>query len=343
MPNSLPTEMRVLELSASHDDLATAVRGLRVVRKHVPQPRRGQVLVQMAAAPCNPSDTLFLQGRYGVRKLLPAAPGWEGAGTVVASGGGWLANWMLGRRVACGGQTDGDGTWAEYYVCNAARCAPLRRDLDFDQAACLLVNPLTAWALVETARRGRHRAAIQTAAASQLGRMIIRLARHLGLPLIAAVRRGAQIDELKALGAPHVLDIESPGFNDELRRLSAKLGATIAFDAIAGPMPGRLLRAMPPRSAVLVYGALSNHNCSDLDPIDLLFRDQRVEGFYLGNWIERQGLLRRLRLVRRVQALVVAGVLTTTIAHRLTYDDVPGQLMACLQSGTAGKVLIVPG
>jgi NADPH:quinone reductase len=343
MPASVPNDMRALELPEYCEDLAAAVRGLRVVRKPVPRPPYGHVLVRMAAAPCNPSDTLLLQGSYGVRKRLPTVPGWEGAGTVVASGGGWLANWLVGKRVACGSQTDGDGTWAEYCVCAAMRAMPLRREIDFDQGACLLVNPLTAVGLIETARRGRHRAAVQTAAASQLGRMIIRLARYVGLPLINTVRRAAQIEELRSLGAEHVLDTESPEFDEQLRRLCAKLGATIAFDPIAGPMPARLLRAMPSGSTVVVYGALAHRNCSDLDPIDLLFRGQRLEGFYLGNWIENQSLLRRINIMRHVQSLVVSGVLTSTILTRIPYEEVSGRLMSALQSGQSGKVLIVPG
>jgi len=76
--------------------------------------------------------------------------------------------------------------------------------------------------------------------------------------------------------------------------------------------------------------------------MDLLFRGQRLEGFFLGTWIERQGLLRQLHLIRRAQSLAVSGVLSTTILHRLPYDEVPARLMNCLQTGQPGKVLIVP-
>src|SRR6185295_8047894 len=93
--------MRAVVLTEYHEDLAEAIRGLKVMERQVPTPRRGQVLVKIAAAPCNPSDLLLLQGRYGMLKKPPTVPGWEGAGTVVATGGGFLARWLRGKRVAC--------------------------------------------------------------------------------------------------------------------------------------------------------------------------------------------------------------------------------------------------
>ncbi|MHB8862929.1 MAG: alcohol dehydrogenase catalytic domain-containing protein, partial [Pirellulaceae bacterium] len=116
---ALPSHMRVVRLEAYHEDVTEAIRSLHVVEQPVPKPGRGQVLVKIEATPCNPSDLLFLQGKYGQLKKLPAVPGWEGAGTVVASGHGWLAGWLNNRRVACGAAGDRDGTWAEYFLANA--------------------------------------------------------------------------------------------------------------------------------------------------------------------------------------------------------------------------------
>jgi NADPH:quinone reductase-like Zn-dependent oxidoreductase len=76
--------------------VADAMDGLKVVDRPVPSLRRGQVLVRIEAAPCTPSDLLLLQGRCGVLKTSPCVPGWEAAGTVVASGGGSLAGWLKG-------------------------------------------------------------------------------------------------------------------------------------------------------------------------------------------------------------------------------------------------------
>src|SRR5881392_605465 len=122
MAAPIPETMRAVVLSEYRENVSDAIRELAVMQRPVPKPRRGQVLVKITAAPCNPSDLLLLQGKYGVLKKLPTVPGWEGAGTVVASGGGLLARWLQCKRVACGLRADRDGTWAEYFVANADNC-----------------------------------------------------------------------------------------------------------------------------------------------------------------------------------------------------------------------------
>src|SRR4051794_19470202 len=184
MPVAIPKKMRALVLREQRDDVLEAIRGLELQERPVPELRRGQVLVKIAAAPCNPSDLLLLQGKYGTLKKLPTVPGWEGAGTVVASGGGLLARWLKGKRVACALRADRDGTWAEYFVADANKCIPLKSAIPIEQAASLIINPLTAVGLLDAARRAGHAAAVHTVGASQVGRMMIAMADELNYPLI---------------------------------------------------------------------------------------------------------------------------------------------------------------
>src|SRR5262249_18588871 len=154
---------------------------------------------------------------------LPATPGFEGAGVVVASGGGVLGRWLVGRRVACGGH-DASGTWAEYCAVEATQCLPLARGLSFEQGAAPLANPATARARVDVMVRGGQRAYVQTAAAGQLGRMIAVAARERGLVGVHVVRRAEQAASLRARGARHVLVSSDDGFDAELAALAGELG-----------------------------------------------------------------------------------------------------------------------
>jgi NADPH:quinone reductase-like Zn-dependent oxidoreductase len=128
--------MRALELSAYE-----GLRALTLVEKPVPEPKPGQVLIKVAAAALNPSDLMFVRGLYGFTKSLPTVPGFEASGRVVA-GSGAYARLLIGRRVACGVQRVGDGTWAEYVVTDAMTCLPLLPCVSLEQGATLLVNPL---------------------------------------------------------------------------------------------------------------------------------------------------------------------------------------------------------
>lgn len=342
MFKKLPEEMSALQIDAYHYDAQDAICGLQVVKKPIPVPGYGQVLVKIQAAPCNPSDLLFLQGHYGIKKPLPAVPGWEGAGTVVATGGGLKARWLKGKRVACGGQGEGDGTWAEYYVADANACIPLKDNVDFDQGATLIINPLTAVGMVEKAKMGGHRAIIQTAAASQLGRMVLRLTLDANIPTIHIVRRQRQMDLLLELGATHVLNSQDPDFRKNLRELSERLNATIAFDAVAGPLTGELLSAMPQNSKVLVYGGLSGEACCGISPLDLIFNSKQVSGFWLSKWIAESGFWGLYQATNHVQRLMETGSFKTTIRKRVGLSGAVAALLDYERVMTTGKVIIDP-
>lgn len=340
--SSIPQLMRVLVIEQYREDVNDAIAGLKVVERPVPTPRRGQVLVRIEATPCNPSDLLLLQGKYGVLKTLPCVPGWEGAGTVVDSGGGLLAGWLKGKRVACGAQEDRDGTWADYFVADADKCVPLKRQLSIEQASCMIVNPFTAIGLLQTARSAGHRAAVHTAGASQLGRMLLALANEIKYPLIHVVRRDAQVELLRSQNAEHVLNLSDADFADQLRAASARLKATAVFEAIAGDMSGTVINLMPIGSTAYVYGALSEQACGNIDPIELIFRDKTITGFYLGKWLKNRSILGTLRAASRVQRLLIDGRITTHVQRKVGFDEAVDGLHQYVSNMTQGKVLLVP-
>jgi len=342
MASEIPEKMRAVVLGEYRDDLGAAIRGLSVAERPVPRLKRGQVLVRIAAAPCNPSDLLLLQGNYGTLKTLPTVPGWEGAGTVVATGGGLLGRWLMGKRVACAVRTDRDGTWAEYVVANADNCIPLKSGMPIEQGASLIINPLTAVAMLETAQRAGHKAGVHTAGASQLGRMMIVMANELDFPLINMVRRDAQAEVIRSLGAKYILNSTNEGFAGELKTLCERLKATAAFEAIAGEMTGTVLNAMPAGATAYVYGALSQEACGNIDPIGLVFHKKTVTGFFLGNWLDARGAIGILRAAGRVQRMIIDGKIGTVVQRRLELNDVVDGLLQYVHHMTDGKVLIIP-
>ena len=214
--------------------------------------------------------------------------------------------------------------------------------MEFEAAASLIVNPLTAIGLLDTARRAGHRAAIHTAGASQLGRMLICMAARNNYPIICVVRRDAQAQLLKSLGASLVLNSTDANFVDDLATACQQLNATAAFEAIAGDMTGTLLNVMPRGGCVYVYGALSNEPCGNIDPIDLIFRDKTVTGFYLGDWLKRRGLFGALRAANRIQRMLIDGLIDTGVQRRVDLDEVVDGLKQYVESMTEGKVLILP-
>ncbi len=334
--------MKAIQVDQIHKNVEEAIKSLRIVEKPMPKPKPGEVLVKIEAAPCNPADLLFLQGKYGVKKALPAVPGWEGAGTVVESGGGILGWSLKGKKVACGGKSSGDGTWAEYYIANAKACIPLNKEIPIQQGATLIINPFTAVGLVEKAKKEGHLAIIQTAALSQVGRMMQVLAKQKGIPVINIVRRKEQIEELENSETKWALNSEEDEFLEKLKDLAGTLKATIAFDAVAGEMTGKILGVMPPKSKAVVYGALSEQSCCGITPLGLIFEQKKIEGFWLSQWIKERRFWQIYQTTRFLQELIESGVFKTKIRDSAGFEDWKEALLNYQQKMTLGKVMLNP-
>ena len=333
----VPSTMRALELRSLDGEPGS----LALAERPVSLPGRNEVLVRIEAAPVNPSDLVFLRGLYGLKKPLPVVPGFEGSGVVVRAGGGLLARALLGRRVACAAPPDGDGTWAEYMLTGASLCIPLRKRTSLEQGAVMIVNPLSAWALMGRARRGRHRAIAQTAAASALGQMIRNLAARRNVPVVNVVRRKEQAEALQRSGARYVLDSSETEFEERLREVCHRLNVMQAFDAVAGELTGILLRALPEGGRLTVYGALSGEGCL-VDPRSLIFEGKSVEGFWLSEWLRSQSFVSKLIATARVQGLL-AGDLKTEIRGRFSLEQAAQGINQYVTQMTGGKILLVPG
>ena len=172
---------------------------LELVKIERPTPGPGEVLVKIEAATCNPSDLHYLKGEYGVPPEWGKAAGFEGAGKVVESGGGFFARHLKGKRVAVA-SAEGDGVWAEYLLAKANMCMPIHTDIPAEQAATFIVNPFTAFGLLDRAEALGSKSVIVNAAASQVGRLIIRMAKPRNIAVIAIVRRQEQRQALQEIG-----------------------------------------------------------------------------------------------------------------------------------------------
>ncbi len=305
----------------------------------VPRPGPGEVLIRMAASPINPSDLFFLAGNYAFQKPFPVVPGLEGSGTVVRAGKGLVSRMWMGKRVACAAAQTTDGAWAEYMVTSAMLCFPLPKKLTTEQGAMLIVNPMTAVSFFDLAKSEKHAAIVSTAAASALGRMVTRLGRQNGLPVINIVRRQEQVELLDSLGAQYVLNSLDDDFADRLRELAHQLNATLLLDAVGGDMTQRLLDAAPFGSTMLVYSNLSGEP-SVFNSETLIFGDKKVVGFFLSNWAGRKSFIAKLWFTRRVKQLA-SSALQTTVQKKLPLSAAQQALHIYQTNMTAGKVLLV--
>ncbi|HET6575046.1 MAG TPA: zinc-dependent alcohol dehydrogenase family protein [Fimbriiglobus sp.] len=302
-----------------------------------PTPRRGEVRVRMLASPVNPSDLLYVRGSYTVAPKLPATPGFEGVGVVESSGGGLLGRFLVGRRVVV--MNDRTGNWAEYAVASAKQCIPVPSELADEQAATFFVNPATALAItrhVLNVPPGEW--LLQTAAGSALGKMVIRLGKESGFRTVNVVRRREQIDELKNLGADHVLcDADGP-LPEQVKKLVPG-GVRYAMDAVGGATGSQVVECLSSDGRLVVYGTLSGEPIA-LDPRTVIGGSLRIEGFWLGHWAKSRSLPKKLRLIRQIRGLIRSGVLASDVAATYPLDRVTEAVRKADAPAKGGKVLL---
>ncbi len=306
-----------------------------------PTPGKNQVRVRMRASPVNPSDLLVVRGQYGRLPSLPATPGFEGVGVIDALGGGllkYLRGLRPGRRVAV--LNGPGGNWQEKVVVSARHVVPLPDDVADEQGASFFVNPATA--LVMTRRvlavpKGGW--LLQTAAASALGRMIIRLGKFDGFRTINLVRRREQADELRALGADEVLSTQADDVVSKVKAFTGGEGVRYAVDAVGADTGLTAVRCLGSGGRLLVYGTLAGQPIP-LDPRLLIAGQKHVEGFWLSDWVRQQGVLTMLRLFRQIISLLRSGVLTTQVQAVFPMDQIREAVRLAEQPGRTGKVLL---
>ena len=312
---------------------------LIIVELPVPSPGKGEVLVKMAASPFNPSDLSLLKGANLHKPVYPITPGLEGSGIVVASGGGILANLRMGKRVTCSSSEGYGGTWAEYMVTSAMRVIPIRKTIPIDQGAMLIVNPMTALAFMNIAKEGKHKAIVNNAAASVLGKMLIKLSLKSNLPLINIVRRNEQVEMLKKIGAKYVLNAEDEAFEVSLKELTHQLNATLLLDAVGGAQTAKLVNAAPYGSTVIVYSNMSDEPFS-IEPRTLIQADKSIKSFFLGGWAAKRSIPQTLKAARNVQALASAE-LNSKIRKKYPLEKAAEALNYYLNNMTGGKILLI--
>ncbi len=330
---------------------------LGIDQRDVRPPGADEVVVEMRAAPINPSDIgVLLPGLradslrdadgdgaglvadvsdgalagLGGRVEVAVPGGNEGAGVVVATGSSAAAAELAGTLVAV---FAGGGTYGTHITVAADRCLRLNPGTTATEGASCFVNPLTASGMVETMRLDGHRGIVHTAAASQLGQMLQRLCDADGVGLVNVVRRPDQVELLRGLGASHVVDSSADTYRDDLAEAIEATGATVAFDAIGGgPQAGEILAAM---EAVLVRGAGHQRYGSDtlkqvhvyggLDRAPTVIDRSFGMAWTVGGWLLMPFLARvgpevAARLRQRV-ADEITTTFATSYSHEIGLDE----------------------
>jgi NADPH:quinone reductase-like Zn-dependent oxidoreductase len=299
-------------------------------------PGPGQVRLRLTHRPINPSDLLTISGHYGRLPHLPAVPGLEGVGRVAAVGEG-VSGWRVGDRAIPLGA---GGTWRESVVVAAAQLLPVPDAVSDETAAQFVVNPVTAWVMLEeelALRPGDWLA--QTAAGSALGRLVIQLAQQRGYHTVNLVRRAAAVTELRDLGADAVFSSDEADVVGRVRALTDGRGVAAALDAVGGETGALALRCLRPGGTLLVYGLLGGEPLP-LHNGEMLFRGLTVRGFWLTHWFQHTPPERIQTTLRELMGLMAGGQLATAVEATYDLADFRAAMAHAQRPGRQGKIVL---
>jgi NADPH2:quinone reductase len=348
-----------------------------------PVPTDDQVLIEVQASPINPSDlglllsfaadleTINVTGSgddtVATMKIHPALMGAmkprldesmpvgnEGAGVIVDAGAN--AKDLIGKTVGLAG----GAMYSQYRAVPAASCLVMNEGTTASQAASSFVNPLTALGFIETMKMENHTAIVHTAAASNLGQMLVKICKDDDVPLVNVVRKSEHVDLLKSLGAEYICNTSDDDFMDSLVSALVETGATLGFDATGGgnngELPGQILAAMEIAAnktakeysrygsdtykQVYIYGGL--------DQSPTILKRSFGMSWGLGGWlltpmIGRIGMERFQQMRERV-----AAEITTTFAsnyiQEISFEEMlqPEIIKSYAKQATGEKYLVTP-
>jgi trans-2-enoyl-CoA reductase len=307
---------------------------LRVDSVEVPDPAPHQVRVRMIASPVHPADLNVIEGKYGTLPALPATPGSEGCGEVVDIGV-QVARVRVGDLVV----VLTSGNWCSERVVDAADVVTIPVEIDPVQASMLVINPLTAWAMIHSSGVPVPGSWVaQNAANSAVGRCVIQIAGVMGLRTLNLVRRQELCYPLRSLGADAVCASDDE-FSERAERLPSDQRPLIGLNAVGGAAALTVANVLADGGDLITYGAMARQPLKIPNGL-LIFRGLQFRGFWLRRWLAETAREERDDAIRMLADWMRDGRLQIAVDQVFVLDQVHDAIAAANCSGRNGKIVL---
>jgi NADPH2:quinone reductase len=309
---------------------------------------KDELLIKVACTTIHPSDLMFLLGQYGDNKpyKFPIVPGFEGSGEIVKVGDS-IDKSLIGKRVSVTGPFNKDGTyfglWAEFHYTKRANIVVFDKDIDFEKIAFSFINPLTACGFIDTIKKQGSKAIVQNGAAGAFGKMLAKLCEKEGIKTINLVRRKEQMEELNSNGISNSINTSDKDWNKSLFKLAKELNANIFFDCVGGSMAGKVLYSLPNGSIMYNFGNLEVKPIG-IDSISLIFKDKKVFGWWLMNWLKLITPEERKYWYGYIAKEIESGsdLFSTKVSERFDLKEIEKAIGYYEKNMSKGKVILRP-
>ncbi|WP_119070853.1 quinone oxidoreductase family protein [Rubrobacter indicoceani] len=310
---------------------------LQLAEVERPEPGEGEVLIKVAASGVNYADTMRRRNEYLKKQDVPFIPGSEVAGTVEAVGSG-VTDFSEGDRVVNLGN---DGGYAEYAVAPSATLIPIPDDLDFDEAAAIPLQGLTAYHLIKTTgRMSPGESIVIHAAAGGVGYLAVQMAKLMGAgTVIATASNQEKLNIAGDLGADVLIDYTGDDWPEKVKTTTGGRGADIILEMVGGDFPEKNLTCLAPFGRMVVFGAASGE-MSSVRLFQMMRKQQTISGFFLP-WIMGDPELLSSSM-QEMLGWLDAGKLKLNVGGRYRLEDAIRSHTDLEGRKTTGKLVLNP-
>ena len=233
---AVPDEMMAVDMAAPGGPEV-----LQPVRRPVPRPAAGEILIEVAAAGVNRPDLLQRRGLYPPPPGAPAIPGLEVAGTVAEVGDG-VAGFAPGQAVCA---LLAGGGYAEYALAPAGQCLALPDGLSPIEAAAMPETLFTVWSnLFQRAYAREGETVLVHGGTSGIGTMAIALCGLFGIRILVTCGSDEKCRRAEQLGADLAINYRDQDFVAAVKEATGGAGVDMILDMVGGDYLPRNLQCL---------------------------------------------------------------------------------------------------
>lgn len=311
---------------------------LRYADVERPEPGEGQVQIEVHSVGVNYADTMRRRNQYVLRQELPFTPGSEVAGTVSAVGDG-VDGVSVGDRVVTLVGTDG---YAGYAVAASEALIPVPEGLDFDTAAAIPLQGLTAYHILKTSGAMQPKESVLVhAAAGGVGALAVQMAKLMDAGnVIATASTQEKLDFARSLGADVLINYAEEDWPDRVKEATDGQGADVILEMVGGEeFLQNNLRCLAAWGRMVVFGAASGER-GTIAPVDLMRKNHSVVGFFLPQVMSRPDLY--LQSLQEMLGWIRSGDLKITVGARYPLQNAAEAHADLEGRRTTGKIVLNP-
>lgn len=310
---------------------------LQLVELEKPVPKGQQVLIEIHAIGVNYADTARREGQYVVPTPLPFIPGAEVAGVVVETGES-VKNVKPGDRIVTLIESGG---YADFALADSRGLIPLPEQMNFEQAAALPLQGLSAYHILKTmGRLDKGETVLVHAAAGGVGTLAVQLAKLFGAgKVIATASSDDKLALARDMGADVLVNYTEQGWEEKVLEATGGKGVDVALEMAGGEVFNKTLKCLATFGRIVIYGVASGEQ-SRLYPSSLMAKNQSVIGFFLPQIMRKPELIQSS--MAEMLGYLANGQLKLTIGGNFPLEQAADVHRLLQSRQTKGKLILKP-